>query len=1190
MNTTNNSIPRDMENSTVYTKDSCPSLADKFKSGGTEGIESVAPACRLPGTAPHGSNECNMGNTRSILSETLFGEHNSDDKRRENVAAYIAALSQLKEGLRDDEIEIPSDIVIPKEVMEYLKLEPRCRVRRALSFESTWSGPTSDNALWTPILPKKDKSLVNEKVPEKGTQHAGSDTTLQFQQPADWSSHEKEMMQQLCDMIAKVDDSKETKQQIKTTIYFMKRKRNTADIKTLVDLIFEHKVKFPSSSDFQTFLILVEELAPGLQKSKRYMDKFLSFEPKEPATADKAEDKTAKIMRHYTSKGGNSGHKFDKWRLNTMIDNAISRLQREISLPPENDGSRKDKEASQPKETPNEPDSTGAENFDNFDTFLDKYNSEAKLPRMMKFKDEFGNVVIATLDECLEDPVSDHTVKKQSACYRLEAFWRDARGVLIPWHDLIKNFPERPMVMNAAWLVDIAGRKWAGRLDIEQKRSLVSCGFEAAYRMPMIDKLNVSREYFIRVLDVVLGDRTAGKVYTPEAIVTVTSTFKSLDNVPMGKVFVRKGYEKTIRAYSLLNLFVPHYIFAINEEELLKARDKRLSNHFNYENYKKFYKAIMEVVARFKFAPSSLADVQPEDFVIFAKEMVDRKMLTQGQGVPFYAAADYARYLLEEDGSGRRLLSLLAYCCEHATQVFIKNEEYDKDGTTLRFIVSPHVFVKVVFGTVFRRVEELLYFDDRSPLSKHLIKGLTAEQVKSRMVNIEIPPDCICAETDISAFEGSQTKETLSIEYDVYKSFYNPDSLAARIISCVEEINCKDGYMYNKYFKILRHAMRLSGLNPTACGNAFWNYVNLVAACLVNGDDEFLIEGDDGYLVVKRSLISTMESNSLFPLKLLVAEKWNQLSFCGHHYDDDGFRVIEREELLRKVCTYFSDNPISRRKAYELLYMRLLSFQLSYPGNPYLDEIIDEVNREYAHERSRGVREKTVKQWYRDNWWRFDGLIKDVKLPDDRTKVPNFHQLYRETILKANQRGDVISPQLHVDLANYCIKQKYNSNASSFGNAVLRCMASFNKWRRSKFCKVNDASPENCLVRRGGQLDVLLDSNNCSINEHDHLIDYLNQSAWFRKLSRFTGWSIFQYSNVKSLGSDLGYEGVELEHYRYARAYNFEWKKLEILENKLNKVARCGLGGRISERTPLLDHPRGEVIDINGDPLDSSRY
>lgn len=1030
-----------------------------------------------------------------------------------------------------------------------IRLIPKQDRRRSISSESEGSGDDDSDSSWQRVEHKKLKSLP-AKASLQEFLNASDAQRVQSKLPKDkWTKDEITMISSLSTFFAQERlESEESKNRWRVFDKRSKKFHNSYDLARYYLSVAEGKFdRYFDEARLLWIHDVMDASLPGctdhLYSIRTFLERLQEPDPTSPEPKSHPKNRKAK--------GGKAAgfelHRRKEW---------------EGPLDPEESSEDEETDDRRRRKTDKSDKGKQEEEPPLFVKLLREwYNSrlgeKQSLSELLpeRFRVRKGDLfVVATLFEQEITNLSDREHQSSPFIYSMELFKKEKirnKVALRPYHEIDPEFPRRPLLINATQLVELAGRRWAGRPDLEAKRSLLSHGFENPFSLPFLAKLNLPRNSVVKILDVVLGDDADCKVWLPEPIITGSTNFKAVGGFRRARIFVRPGYEKKIRAYSLLNMYCDHFVPWITKDTLEQAVDKRLTCCFSQENWNKFQDKIIEVAKTLNFG-DPLDEVQPNDFVRYAKEAVRRKNLTEGQGCEWLAAADYIKQSLE-DGKQDQLLDLLEYCLRVQMGIFIKDEEYAKWGTTLRFIVNPVAFVKVFFGTAFRDVEERLYFDDRSVLKKHLIKGLREDQVKTKIMGLKPGPDEKIAETDYSAFEGSQSAESLDVEYRVYLGHCQPASLRYKIINLVRRCNESDISLSNKYFRVHDIPMRWSGMPNTACGNVLMNYVNLVACCGVDPTKTWFIEGDDGILIVNLAIAETMMANSLYPLTLQLANNWNELSFCGHHYDLEGIRHISRDEILRKVCTYFSPNPIGRRKAWELLWMRFLSLQISYPGNPYLNELIDEANREYSDVRQMGIRRKTIDQWYRDNWWRFENRGHNIDLPGDTTKIPKFHETYLRCIKKADQRGEVLTMKKKVSLLNYslhqacCDESRMPINCSNFLLSVADGL--------NRLChRVRGEHPSSGFYHIEGREKPrsVIDKEEARENYHDHLVDRLNQSSWYRKLVCSTGWRWLCPSQRQSLFLDrLEYSG-ELDAV-YTAAYNHEMRKYQVMTRTARK-------------------------------------
>lgn len=771
--------------------------------------------------------------------------------------------------------------------------------------------------------------------------------------------------------------------------------------------------------------------------------------------------------------------------------------------------------------------------------------NKCTLPRRLYF--ERGNdVVIGTLSK-VEEKCLDPRKKVVDVydTYYLERFRRKG-DKLHPVYDEFQTTKATPIEINAAMLVSIAGKRWQAR-DLLGKQSLLCEGSESVYANLYEGKLNLSKAYVVETLDIVFADDGAAVAYIPEYIRCNESTF-SKETTNCGKIICDDDVNIDQRAVSLLDLpWLSHHIFPVTKKELTKTAWKRLLKGFIHENYQRLKARFQEEAQRFKNIGGKIfSDENGYDFRAYAADCISRKCLPEVNSAEWMAAADQATDLLEEDPSGVKLLRVLFYVLRKQTHVFIKDEEYDKDDTTLRLIVAPHVFAKVVFGTVFRPVEEIIYFHDESPLHGHLIKGKTQEEIKQMIMDLSADDDGnepeeeldkpVYAELDHSAFESSQAKESLDLEYQIYESYYEPGSIGRRILNVVHAVNITRGNMTNKFFTVLRDAMRWSGLNNTACGNAMMTAINLVVATGLSWLAKFLVEGDDIIVWMTRRILQLLLANSIYPLTYEYSDRWSDLSFCGNHYDADGHRIMpDNDTFCRKITTYFTRQPVSRHKAYELLYLRLMSAQLQYGAQPLMDVLIDEVNIQYSDVRHLGVRRKTIQQWYAENWYLCQNKLKHFKLPSDTTKVPNFHSIYDRVVQLSLEKGEVLRGRELAEIASYAVECSVQGPVSKW-----------KKWFATGALKLVFG-----LARKRSGRKTFVDANSWIEEKRVSIVDYAASRSWYRKLARWAGLSSGMHSTTGSnphVVYDTEFDVLRTE--KYLRNYNRQVREIRSFVEK----------------------------------------
>lgn len=444
------------------------------------------------------------------------------------------------------------------------------------------------------------------------------------------------------------------------------------------------------------------------------------------------------------------------------------------------------------------------------------------------------------------------------------------------------------------------------------------------------------------------------------------------------------NYLKDRRAYQLLPLDDTYmaYHFPICTDELEKMMCKRLTSKFNPGNWKSpdvnspWFKLYGDGTWDIDFDPDS----QFSFFRDYAEKIIKVKStLSRAERQQWRNMAD------EIDKMGpREIVTKLKASIRAQTNCFIKNELYAKDSTTLRLIISPSLFVKIVFGAIIKRIEEKLYSGEAHiPISGHHIKHVPLSHAEALFCSWQSRGDGQFYETDYSAYESSQNETSLRTEFELYKSYYRPNSLASEILDTVlEQMLSGTVVVRNKYFSIRMPVMRWSGMPNTACGNLLMNYYNLVVNCGLNPDSDFLLEGDDGIIWGDLQLGRDLETKSAFPLTMQTSYDYTRLSFCGLHYEGDAHIPADENLAIAKLLTYFDSQELSMQKRYELLYLRLISYQLLYPKWPALNSIIQQAERFYHHSAYKQITESTIRRWFNEQGWWMSQMLGEFDISD----------------------------------------------------------------------------------------------------------------------------------------------------------------------------------------------------------------
>ena len=540
---------------------------------------------------------------------------------------------------------------------------------------------------------------------------------------------------------------------------------------------------------------------------------------------------------------------------------------------------------------------------------------------------------------------------------------------------------EGSVFLNAAFIERMCDRGWGSRTE-EAKLSLVGFPADNPYPRPIDAMFQWRPDLVVRILDIICGNGSGLDVDYQEEV----SSLWPGENANVITIY-RNDLDIRNRAHLLLPVAdLPRCVFPINPVELRRAADKRLTSKFNAENWKRAWR---KASRRNSFwmrlhGDGSLQDLFGQDRPIerYANDLARRKGLSEKERLALVKVAVGLDTMVADASQHEVLISQLEAALKKM-KVFIKDESYEKRNTTLRFIVSPPDIVKLVFGCAFRPVEDFLY-GECELLKPHHVKHLQPEDVRARLMDMSASKNQQFYETDYSAYEVCQGRECLLAEYGLYESYYAPGSLARRIISTVAKANVGDTtFLYNKNFRLKVGPMRWSGMPNTACGNLLMNVFNLIYAAGLKPEDQFVCEGDDAMIVADRGFGKRFEQCSCFAVTCDRARHWSELSFCGHAYDSTGSKRVPSDDvMLARLLIYFTRQPLSDQKAYELLYLRFISFQLLYPSWTGFRDFAERCEAVYAGRVEAKVSSRTYREWFRGNWWKMTERLR--MFPDFR--------------------------------------------------------------------------------------------------------------------------------------------------------------------------------------------------------------
>lgn len=274
---------------------------------------------------------------------------------------------------------------------------------------------------------------------------------------------------------------------------------------------------------------------------------------------------------------------------------------------------------------------------------------------------------------------------------------------------------------------------------------------------------------------------------------------------------------------------------------------------------------------------------------------------------------------------------------------FIK-QEYTEEIKEARIINAPNDMLKAVIGPYMHELESQVY-------DEHFIKHCDPESVYHRMQRVACGAKRVY-ETDYSSFEGSFTVEVMAAcEMQLFRRLLarNP-----QVLSVVERVDlAKRKLYYRRGMGIAKlKGSRLSGALWTSLANGFTN--KMIIEFMAHEQRrkmkkgfhyDYLVEGDDGFIVSDVDLPVKLTKELGFRLKIEEAYDSNGLSFCGLCMGPSGlvpdfWRTINKfghtfDTYLTK--TYGSKKWFKRRD--EMMRSKAMSLLAQSRGVPILQPL-----------------------------------------------------------------------------------------------------------------------------------------------------------------------------------------------------------------------------------------------------------
>lgn len=509
------------------------------------------------------------------------------------------------------------------------------------------------------------------------------------------------------------------------------------------------------------------------------------------------------------------------------------------------------------------------------------------------------------------------------------------------------------------------------------------------------------------------------------------------------KLRVKQDMGDQVRAYQIAGDQMDGYLFDKSVENLNLMALKRLTSKFSLANWQQ------------RVEPDWLKNLNGEEhlelhanlFTDYATQHCRQAGLTANETKQWTDRATFLDSLMLE-GNEDQILQILTDGLNHL-RCFIKDELYDKPTTTLRLIVSPPLDVKLIFGAIFKPIEVELYSNSIAgkinPLFGHHFKHSTFDEVSAQLESIPLGEDQVFFETDYSAYESSQGVESLTLEYSIYTTFYKKNTFPHKVITAVAAANMQPmTKLVNKNFTVEIPPMRWSGMPNTACGNLLMNFINLTTVCKLSPTQIFYCEGDDTIGVIHKDWADVLTKRSAFPVTIDVADRYSDLHFCGHH-GERGCECPANEQLAyAKLLTYFSTEPLSLQKQYELLYLRSFSYQLLYPQWAGIKVVLGLAATKFMGRVSPKISQQTYRTWTKNNWWwlktKFgDDAVTGVKLSYATLPQPKGY-LFPVFADAGLSPGDVMNSEPAFVEAEV-IRHNAGIGAISFGSRLEACLS-----------------------------------------------------------------------------------------------------------------------------------------------------
>lgn len=580
------------------------------------------------------------------------------------------------------------------------------------------------------------------------------------------------------------------------------------------------------------------------------------------------------------------------------------------------------------------------------------------------FADDTASVTCTIVKpRVIDDFVSTTRRQPESRCVLFSVTWLDN-----------KQHTYSKLMLNVAHVMEIVGSVSADTSDISSAiRNRLSSHHETPFTMDPAFRSAVNSDDMVLVIKALLCARS---VVVPPMSHTTESRRPPRNPDPKVKIRFRGNISGNgVYLWMILHK-TPRKVevYPPTPANLELAVDKRFMNNFNYVALVFHFNHLREYLQILCSHPYRITFNLDQAF-IYLNDFANRKGLTRREYANFTMKLNHLGDIWKHNQWD--ILLVLQHELYEETKVFVKKEVYFKK-TTLRFIMSPSPYVKLIFGTVIHQIEQIMY-QEHHPLYHFFIKHRSENEVAKMLDDFDrggVPEGYVLVSNDYSSFEGSQPKPAMCLIYSYYFSFTEPNSIARGILNVLFHFCTNYSEVKNKYFTITRPPMKLSGLEDTSNSNGTLNEFN-GRVCLAVGFDDMVAEGDDGAMKMKTELFDMINMLSLFPCTPAKANSIYELSFCGRKIDHHGGYILDHDqedEFFEKMNSLFDTTEPNIQRRYDMGYLRLLSASMKYPNHPALERFRLEFNETFSSIRLNGkplsLSTSGVRRYVRENWYR----------------------------------------------------------------------------------------------------------------------------------------------------------------------------------------------------------------------------